>query len=269
MSTTAAASRGPQVSAVTSLMRVPSTTTELHDSLAGAAAKMDRGALLIVDSDNKPIAILTLHDLRRAVAAEVDVRRATVEKWATPSPRTIQTNATIIEAARALIDAGHGHIPVVDEHHRVVGIVSRAEVLRVLAHSPRIVSAVIFVSNLDRSAAFYRDLLNLMPTHSDATAAFLAASNGTLLCLRALREGALRHPGGLGLQYVIWTAADEHDLARCEGVLRSRNAHIRTSTFDRITAIEGRDPDAVPVLITYPAPGDAQPGALAPRIYTW
>jgi CBS domain-containing protein len=80
--------------------------------------------LLIVDSDNKPIAILTLHDLRRAVAAEVDVRRATVEKWATPSPRTIQTSATIIEAARALIDAGHGHIPVVDEHHRVVGIVS-------------------------------------------------------------------------------------------------------------------------------------------------
>jgi hypothetical protein len=59
VSTTAAASRGPQVSAVTSLMRVPSMTTELHDSLAGAAAKIDRGALLIVDSDNKPIAILT------------------------------------------------------------------------------------------------------------------------------------------------------------------------------------------------------------------
>ncbi|MGZ4555769.1 MAG: hypothetical protein ACXVXZ_08485, partial [Mycobacteriaceae bacterium] len=106
-------------------------------------------------------------------------------------------------------------------------------------------------------------------THRDPTASFLSAPNGTELCLRELRKGVLHRRGGIGLQYIIWTAVDENDLARCEAVLRAEKAHLRTGSFDGITAVEGRDPEGVSVLISYPAPGDARPSALAPRIYSW
>ena len=93
------------------------------------------------------------------------------------------------------------------------------------------------------------------------------APNGTEFCLRELRK-RVAAPTRRDRPAVIWTAVDGDDLARCEAVLRGAGTYVRTGSFDGITAVEGRDPDGAPSS-SYPGPGDARPGALAPRIYTW
>jgi hypothetical protein len=82
-------------------------------------------------------------------------------------------------------------------------------------------------------------------------------------------RGAEHALGGVGVQYVIWTADDADDLARCEKVLKHRSAWRDTRTTEHVTAVEGRDPDDIVVMITYPGPDQAPLHELPVRIYGW
>lgn len=64
--------------------------------------------------------------LRKAVAA-------TARDLMTPDPMTISPDATVEEAARMISSSGHNRLPVV-EHGRLVGVVTRVEVLEALAY---------------------------------------------------------------------------------------------------------------------------------------
>ena len=81
--------------------------------------------------------------------------------------------------------------------------------------------------------------------------------------------GAAHSLGGVGVQYVIWTAADQEDLDRCEGVLKELSAHRDTRSSGPVKAVEGRDPDDIVVLITYPGPDQVPLHELPVRIYGW
>ncbi len=63
--------------------------------------------------------------LRKAAAASV-------EDMMTADPVTVDADADVRDAARAMTDSRHNRLPVV-EHGRYVGLVSRAEVLETLA----------------------------------------------------------------------------------------------------------------------------------------
>lgn len=65
--------------------------------------------------------------LRKAVAA-------TASDMMTPDPITISPDATVDEAARVIATTGHNRLPVV-EHGRLVGIVTRLEVLEATTRS--------------------------------------------------------------------------------------------------------------------------------------
>jgi catechol 2,3-dioxygenase-like lactoylglutathione lyase family enzyme len=117
-----------------------------------------------------------------------------------------------------------------------------------MAHGARLDSVVMFVHDLDRSVSFYSDVLNLHVADRSATAALLI---------------------GVGVQYVIWTADDADDLARCEKVLKHRSAWRDSRTTEHVTAVEGRDPDDIVVMITYPGPDQAPLHELPVRIYGW
>ena len=82
-----------------------------------------------------------------------------------------------------------------------------------MAKGTRIGSAVMFVQQLDRSVNFYREVLALNVVDRSPTAALLLSSDGYQLILRAMGANAPHPLGGVGVQYVIWTAADEQDLA--------------------------------------------------------
>jgi catechol 2,3-dioxygenase-like lactoylglutathione lyase family enzyme len=138
-----------------------------------------------------------------------------------------------------------------------------------MAHGARLDSVVMFVHDLNRSVSFYSDVLKLHVADRSATAALLIGAKRSQLILRAMGRGAEHALGGVGVQYVIWTADDADDLARCEKVLKDRSAWRDSRTTEHVTAVEGRDPDDIVVMITYPGPDQAPLHELPVRIYGW
>lgn len=63
--------------------------------------------------------------LRKAVAS-------TASEMMTEDPVTVDASASVREAARIIADEGHNRLPVV-EHGRLVGVVTRVDVLQALA----------------------------------------------------------------------------------------------------------------------------------------
>jgi catechol-2,3-dioxygenase len=138
-----------------------------------------------------------------------------------------------------------------------------------MAQGTRIGSVVMFVQDLDRSVSFYTELLALEVADRSPTAALLTSASGTELILRAMGTSAVHLLGGVGVQYVIWTAPSREDLDRCERVLKQRRAHLDTRTSGPTTAVEGRDPDNITVMIIQPGPEEAPLRELPVRIYGW
>ncbi len=133
----------------------------------------------------------------------------------------------------------------------------------------RLASAVMFVHELERSVAFYQELLALKVTVQDGTAALLVSPDGFQLYLRGMDADAVHPLGNVGVQYLIWTADGADDLRRCEAVLRAHSPHVSSQTTDGFTIVEGRGPDDVPVVVTYPGPDQAPRTGILPRIYRW
>jgi catechol-2,3-dioxygenase len=138
-----------------------------------------------------------------------------------------------------------------------------------MAKGTRIGSVVVFVQLLDRSIRFYQDLLELQVIDQSPTAALLVSPGGSELILRAMGSAGAHPLGAVGVQYVIWTAADRDDLDRCERVLKERSAYRETRGSDGIVLVEGHDPDDSVVMIAYPGPEERQLQRLPTRIYGW
>jgi catechol 2,3-dioxygenase-like lactoylglutathione lyase family enzyme len=147
---------------------------------------------------------------------------------------------------------------------------SQADTMRgcEMALDARLGSVVIFVHELDRSVDFYTQVLGLDVADRDATAALLVTASGSQLILRAMGGNAPHPLGAIGVQYIVWTAASADDLKRIEQVLRDRHAFTEIRSGEGVTALEGRDPDDMVVMVTYPGPDQAS-HRLPLRIYGW
>ena len=138
-----------------------------------------------------------------------------------------------------------------------------------MAEGARLGSVVMFVQDLDRSVAFYADVLALEVADRTPTAALLHSAGGTGLILRAMGSAAPHPLGSVGVQYVVWTAAGEEDLARCERALAARGAHRGTRSNGGLTVVEGQDPNDIVLMVTYPGPDQLPLRELPVRIYGW
>jgi catechol 2,3-dioxygenase-like lactoylglutathione lyase family enzyme len=138
-----------------------------------------------------------------------------------------------------------------------------------MAHGARLGSAVMFVQDLDRSVSFYTDVLALKVADQSPTAALLISESGSQLILRAMGGNAPHALGSVGVQYVIWTADGKEGLDRCERVLKERSAYRETRRSGGVRVVEGRDPDDIVLMITYPGPDEAPLHELPVRIYGW
>jgi catechol-2,3-dioxygenase len=138
-----------------------------------------------------------------------------------------------------------------------------------MAQGARLGSVVLFVQDLDRSLTFYTEVLALKVTDRSPTAALLTSDSGAQLILRAMGSNASHALGSVGVHYVIWTADGKEDLDRAERALRERSAHRQTRSSAGIEAVEGRDPDDLVVMITYPGPDQLPLHELPVRIYGW
>ncbi len=138
-----------------------------------------------------------------------------------------------------------------------------------MAKGTRIGSAVMFVQQLDRSIRFYQDVLALQVADQSPTAALLVSPEGAELILRSMGSTGAHPLGGVGVQYVIWTAAGREDLERCERALKERSAYRETRGSDGVRVVEGHDPDDMVVMIAYPGPDERPLRELPTRIYGW
>lgn len=138
-----------------------------------------------------------------------------------------------------------------------------------MAEGIRLSGAVMFVRSLERSVAFYRELLGLQVADRSSTAALLVNGDGSQLVLRALGQNAPHALGSIGPQYLTWTAASKDDLDQRAETLRQHSAYRETRTDGEITVVEGRDPDDLVVMLVYSGPAMAPMRRLTARIYAW
>jgi CBS domain-containing protein len=254
---------------VSEVMRPAVTTIEPFAHLAAAAYLMnhaDQSALVVVDTSDRPTAIITESDLLRAVARGTDTGQSLIVDWMNRDPETVHPDMPVTEAAQIMVSTGRRHLPVVVEH-RVVGIVAITDVVDALVNSMRLASVVVYVSDLGRALAFYQPLLRYAVTVSDVDAALLVGPNGSQLYLHEVTGGLAHDHDMIGLQLVAWTAGSADELDRCEELLRERGAYERRDTSEGFARVEGRDPDGLPVLITYPGPERSPRHMISPRIY--
>jgi catechol 2,3-dioxygenase-like lactoylglutathione lyase family enzyme len=130
-------------------------------------------------------------------------------------------------------------------------------------------SAVMFVSDLDRSVAFYAELLAWTIAVHELDAALLACPDGGQLYLRRRGPRAPHGLGHIGVQYLIWTAPSQSELDRCERVLAQQSSQVTRSNLDGFTIVEGRGPDNAPILVAYPGPQEAPRHQVMQRVYGW
>jgi catechol 2,3-dioxygenase-like lactoylglutathione lyase family enzyme len=133
----------------------------------------------------------------------------------------------------------------------------------------KLASVVLFVADIPRSIEYYRELLKFGVSIRNDSAALLVGADGQQVYLRAVGERATHSIGGIGPQYVLWSAASEPEFARCETFLRRQSTHVTTTTVDGFRMVEGRDPDDIPVVISFPGPDELARSEIVARIYDW
>jgi catechol 2,3-dioxygenase-like lactoylglutathione lyase family enzyme len=131
----------------------------------------------------------------------------------------------------------------------------------------RVTSSVIFVSDLDRSIAFYRDLFACQVTIHDREAALLLAPDGFQIYLIGQGPRAPHLAGGIGPQYLIWAVDGPDDLQVLERTLRGHGGRVDTFQSGGVTFVTGRDPDNIRILMAHPAPDKLPRSIVGPHLY--
>lgn len=108
-------------------------TVSLDVPVSNALMEITRkglGTAAIVDDDMKVLGIYTDGDLRRTLDREVDVHKATIAEVMTTECVTIQPNMLAAEGLKIMEDREINSLLVVDEDHRLVGVLSMHDLLR-------------------------------------------------------------------------------------------------------------------------------------------
>jgi len=88
------------------------------------------GVTAIVDDDLKVLGIYTDGDLRRTIDRELDVHKAKISEVMTAECVTVQPNMLAAEGLKIMEDREINALLVVDEEHRLVGVLSMHDLLR-------------------------------------------------------------------------------------------------------------------------------------------
>jgi catechol 2,3-dioxygenase-like lactoylglutathione lyase family enzyme len=115
-------------------------------------------------------------------------------------------------------------------------------------------SVLISVSDLDRSATFYQDVLGIHEVFREDQVAILGANTrgSFTLVLRQARRGGLRSgQQALGARTLMFDVGSGAELDRVQARLTAVDAFRKREFFDAAETIElviGRDPDRLPVI---------------------
>jgi catechol 2,3-dioxygenase-like lactoylglutathione lyase family enzyme len=136
-----------------------------------------------------------------------------------------------------------------------------------MEHPARITSSVVFVSDLDRSVEFYRDVFSCAVALEARGAALLRDRAGFQVYLIERGSRSLHPSGGIGLQYLIWTVDSASDLKECLARLGARGRRADSFTSGDVSFVAGRDPDGIRVLIAHPSPDELSRSVVDTHLY--
>ncbi|MGQ0617376.1 MAG: VOC family protein [Acidimicrobiia bacterium] len=130
----------------------------------------------------------------------------------------------------------------------------------------RLNHAVLYVGDLDRSVAFYTEVLGFRPVNMTPDgfdgAAFLQAPGSTNdhdLGLFAVGSGAGRSQAGrstVGLYHLAWEVDTLDELERLGRVLTERDALVGASDHGTTKSLYGKDPDGLEFEIAWLIPAE-------------
>ncbi|MCW2576777.1 MAG: Glyoxalase/bleomycin resistance protein/dioxygenase [Modestobacter sp.] len=127
----------------------------------------------------------------------------------------------------------------------------------------RLNHAVLFVRDVDRSTAFYRDVLGFrVKVEMPGRAAFLQAEGSTNdhdLGLFAMGDGAGASGAGrstVGLYHLAWEVDTLAELARIRGALTDAGALAGASDHATTKALYAKDPDGLEFEVSWLLPAD-------------
>jgi catechol 2,3-dioxygenase-like lactoylglutathione lyase family enzyme len=126
---------------------------------------------------------------------------------------------------------------------------------------------VIFVSDIDRSVDFYRDVFACDVTIHQREAALLLAPGGFQIYLIGRSARTPHASGGIGPQYLIWAVNSADDLQELEQALRQYGRVTDTYTSGGVTFIAGRDPDGIRILMAHPGPDKFPRSVIGTQLY--
>jgi catechol 2,3-dioxygenase-like lactoylglutathione lyase family enzyme len=131
----------------------------------------------------------------------------------------------------------------------------------------RVSSSVLFVSRLNRSIEFYRNVFSCTATIHYPDAALLLAPDGFQIYLIARGTRAEHPSGGIGLQYLIWAVDSDADLRNIAQALQERVARTSTYTSGGVSFLAARDPDGIRVVVAHPSPEKLPRAVLGAQLY--
>jgi catechol 2,3-dioxygenase-like lactoylglutathione lyase family enzyme len=123
-----------------------------------------------------------------------------------------------------------------------------------MRYQASVTSSVIFVTRLEVSIGFYRDVFSCQVSIHDREAALLLAPNGFQLYLIARGPNTTHPLRGIGLQYLIWALESDAELRDAALTIGSRGGRINSYTSGGVSFIATRDPDGIRVLLAHPSP---------------
>jgi catechol 2,3-dioxygenase-like lactoylglutathione lyase family enzyme len=134
-----------------------------------------------------------------------------------------------------------------------------------------IYSVAVQVRDLDRSLAFYRDLLGLRLQQREGELAHLHGYGGTApsLVLLEVGEHATRVSREPGLVRVAWRVDKQADLDVAEQLLKQKGLDCVRRREEGLAILETRDPDRTHVLLVWLSDEVAADNSLPPRLYGW
>jgi catechol-2,3-dioxygenase len=127
----------------------------------------------------------------------------------------------------------------------------------------RLNHAVLYVRDVDRSVAFYREALGFrVVTSMPGRAAFLQAEGSTndhdlgLFAVGAQATDSLAGRGSVGLYHLAWEVDTLDELRRIAGVLTERGSLVGASDHGSTKALYARDPDGIEFEVSWLVPAD-------------
>jgi CBS domain-containing protein len=145
-------------------MSSPVVVVKPSDSLAHVRNLMIRyrvGRLVVIDDNNKPIGIVTKTDFLKVASGSLASRPLDsifVREIMTGDVVTITQGRSLREAARLMLQHNIGGLPVVDEEGRLVGIITKTDIVRAYAERLR--------GKYKASDFMYSDVPKAAPSHS-------------------------------------------------------------------------------------------------------